>query len=86
MHTGVRPVDMTRNAVLAYTARPTSHALPLSHRIAVLGTSLRTAWTLRMQYRRTVAELRGLSARELADLGIPRCAIRGIAREHVYGA
>lgn len=37
-------------------------------------------------YRRTLAELEGLSNRELRDLGISRFSVRQIAREAVYGA
>jgi uncharacterized protein YjiS (DUF1127 family) len=37
-------------------------------------------------YRRTLAELEGLSNRELRDLGISRHLVRQIAREAVYGA
>lgn len=36
-------------------------------------------------YRRTLAELDGMSARELDDLGIARADIRRIARDAVYG-
>ena len=37
-------------------------------------------------YRATVQELSQLTDRELADLGIHRSSINGIARESVYGA
>lgn len=36
-------------------------------------------------YRRTLAELEGLSNRELRDLGISRYSVRQIARDAVYG-
>ena len=36
-------------------------------------------------YRRTLAELEGLSNRELRDLGISRFSVRQIARDAVYG-
>lgn len=35
----------------------------------------------RAVYRQTLSELSGLSARELADIGIPRAHIRRVARE-----
>ena len=35
--------------------------------------------------RHTVRALRAMSARDLADIGLSRCAIPGAAREHVYG-
>lgn len=37
-------------------------------------------------YRATLTELNDLSNRELADLGIHRSAIKGIALEAAYGA
>ena len=43
------------------------------------------AYNRRVVYTRTVRELNQLSARELADLGIHRSAIRGLAREAAYG-
>lgn len=39
----------------------------------------------RRVYARTVAELNGLTDRELADLGISRLGITEIAREAAYG-
>lgn len=36
-------------------------------------------------YRRTLAELEGLSNRELRDLGISRFAVRQVAYDAVYG-
>ena len=36
-------------------------------------------------FRRTVAELRGLTNRELSDLGLSRSGIIATAREAVYG-
>jgi len=42
---------------------------------------LRTTAARSKVYRRTASELYGLSDRELADIGIPRCMIRQVARE-----
>lgn len=39
----------------------------------------------RAVYRQTVKELESLSNRDLADLGLSRSAIRGIALEAAYG-
>ncbi|MER2507931.1 DUF1127 domain-containing protein [Amaricoccus sp.] len=39
-----------------------------------------------MLYRRTLVELRALSARELADLGLAPTDLRAVAFESVYGA
>jgi|EP00581_Thalassiosira_minuscula_P022349 uncharacterized protein YjiS (DUF1127 family) len=36
-------------------------------------------------YRKTLAELRALDDRTLADLGIPRCGVRAEALRAVYG-
>jgi uncharacterized protein YjiS (DUF1127 family) len=44
-----------------------------------------TALNQRRVYGRTVAELNALSDRELADLGISRISIPGIAHEAAYG-
>jgi uncharacterized protein YjiS (DUF1127 family) len=44
-----------------------------------------TAISQRRVYTRTVAELNGLTDRELADLGISRLGITEIAREAAYG-
>ncbi len=41
--------------------------------------------TLRGQYRTTVRELSSMNDRELADIGINRYDIKGIAKAHVYG-
>ncbi|KFI30273.1 hypothetical protein CDV50_13210 [Haematobacter massiliensis] len=43
------------------------------------------AWARRRLYRQTVAELRELSDRELADLQLSRSSIYSVAREAVYG-
>lgn len=37
-------------------------------------------------YRRTLAELQGMTSRELRDLGISSYSIRQVAFESVYGA
>lgn len=37
-------------------------------------------------YRRTLAELEGLTNRELRDLGLSRFSIRQVAYDSVYGA
>lgn len=43
------------------------------------------AWKRYSLYRTTLNELMQLTNRDLADLGIHRSAIRGIARETAYG-
>ncbi|MFT3974456.1 MAG: DUF1127 domain-containing protein [Amaricoccus sp.] len=43
------------------------------------------AWQDFRAYHATLAELRALSDRQLADLGLGRAGIRGIAHRSVYG-
>ena len=43
-------------------------------------------WAQYRTYRRTLAELSELSARDLADLGIHRGSIRALAFEAAYGS
>ncbi len=47
---------------------------------------IRKALADRALHARTLAELRGLSDRDLDDLGISRYDIARVARESVYGA
>ncbi len=47
---------------------------------------LRKAWADYRLYRETLVELRALSDRDLADLGISRHALTDIARDAVYSA
>ncbi|KAF0116156.1 MAG: hypothetical protein FD150_641 [Rhodobacteraceae bacterium] len=54
-------------------------------RLAMLRDAVLTAIAQRRTYLRTVAELNGLTDRELADLGISRLGITEIAHEAAYG-
>ena len=56
-----------------------------SHAGSGLFSSLGAALARRRVYSRTLAELRGLTDRELADLGISRLTIADVAREAAYG-
>ena len=47
--------------------------------------SLRARYAKWRLYRRTLNELAILTDRELADLGLPRTGLRGIAWQAVYG-
>jgi uncharacterized protein YjiS (DUF1127 family) len=62
-------------------------SLPSMLDVSVTGTvdRLRTAWTKYVTYRKTVAELRGLSARTLCDLDFNRGDLATIAHRGVYG-
>ncbi|MBY6068028.1 DUF1127 domain-containing protein [Leisingera aquaemixtae] len=62
---------------------PVSAGIPA--RLAGILSGLFRNWRMRREYRQTVHALRALSARDLADIGLSRCAIPGAAREHVYG-
>lgn len=67
----------------------TQHRIPLIEallsviqgRYARAMSGMKTWRQRRAVYRQTVVELSGLSARELADIGIPRSHIRRVARE-----
>jgi uncharacterized protein YjiS (DUF1127 family) len=54
-------------------------------RLVMVRDTILTAIAQRRIYLRTVAELNGLSDRELADLGISRLGITEIAHEAAYG-
>lgn len=47
--------------------------------------ALKAALARRAVYRRTVAELRALNDRDLADLGVHRSQIANLAHEAAYG-
>ncbi|WP_151717242.1 DUF1127 domain-containing protein [Gemmobacter serpentinus] len=57
----------------------------LGERFATLVADLRKAMAQRAIYRSTVRELKSLSNRELADLGIHRSMITRMAHEAAYG-
>lgn len=57
----------------------------LSGRIAALFAALSEGYQRRKVYRQTVRELRALSTRELADLGLHASMITRIAMEAAYG-
>ena len=65
---------------MAYTTMTRTTA---ATRFSGLRATLADAIARRRTYRRTVAELSRLTDRELADLGIARSMIRGIALETV---
>lgn len=46
---------------------------------------VRRAWTQYRAYNDTLAEIQGLTDRELADIGINRLMIRDIAHHAIYG-
>jgi uncharacterized protein YjiS (DUF1127 family) len=58
-----------------------TRTITLADRFAAFRNELSTVLAKRKVYNTTVSELSNLSNRELADLGIHRSAIKGIARE-----
>lgn len=63
----------------------TSRAVNLGRAHGGLFSQLGAALARRRLYSRTLAELRQLSDRELADLGISRLSLTEVAREAAYG-
>lgn len=69
---------------MANTATYSRDGFGLSARLATFVSRVKAAYALRVEYNRTYAELQSLSDRELNDIGVRRCDIRDIARDHVY--
>lgn len=69
---------------MAHTATFTREGFGLTARITVLVARIKEGFALRTEYNRTYAELQSLSDRELNDIGVRRCDIKDIAREHTY--
>ncbi|WP_205965483.1 DUF1127 domain-containing protein [Pseudorhodobacter turbinis] len=70
---------------MAFTSTTSVGSLGLMDRIANVVKSTKEALHRRRVYNQTVSELRGLSTRELNDLGIARGMITRIALEAAYG-
>ena len=62
-----------------------THATTNAPRTAGLMARLAEAMAARKVYRTTLTELQSLDNRDLADLGISRSMIKGIALEAAYG-
>ncbi len=69
---------------MAYTATTTHGGTNLIARIADFAIKVKESYALRAEYNRTYSELQGLTDRELNDIGVRRCDIKDIARDHVY--
>ncbi|MES0827511.1 DUF1127 domain-containing protein [Ruegeria sp. SCP11] len=69
---------------MAYTATTTHTGASLTERLTRFIAKAKEAYTLRAEYNRTYSELQGLTDRELNDIGVRRCDIKDIARDHVY--
>lgn len=70
---------------MAYVNSTRAASFGIADRAAHLVKSLRTALERRRVYKQTVRELRALSSRELADLGLHRSMITRVALEAAYG-
>ena len=70
---------------MAYVNTTRATGFDLVERIQEFRAAMADAAAKRKVYRTTVSELENLTNRELADLGIARSAIKGIALEAAYG-
>ena len=72
---------------MAYVAstRSVSTGRDLGNRLVEIGRDLVCAWRAHRVYRRTLAELQGLSARDLDDLGLEAATLTKVAFEATYG-
>ncbi len=69
---------------MAHTATLTHGGFNLAGRIANLIERVKENRARAAEFNRTYRELQGLSNRELDDIGVRRCDIADIAREHSY--
>ena len=70
---------------MAYVNTTSAARKGFADRLMMVRDTVLTAIAQRRTYLRTVAELNGLTDRELADLGISRLGIAEIAHEAAYG-
>ena len=63
----------------------TGAAATIRDRIAARVAAAREGWGRWRVYRRTIDELSALDNRDLADLGLSRSMIRGVAYDAAYG-
>jgi len=70
---------------MAYVNSTRATQSVLSDRFSALTTSFRQAMQRRRVYTQTIQELKALTDRELADLGIARAMIPEIATQAAYG-
>lgn len=70
---------------MAYVNSSRAVSVSFGDRLAAIVTVLRAAVQRRRIYVQTLSELRALTDRDLADLGIHRSLIATVAREAAYG-
>ncbi|MBP7243292.1 DUF1127 domain-containing protein [Amaricoccus sp.] len=63
-----------------------SHASAPRARVDTVFDRIRSAWKLRRDYSRTLAELRALSPRMLRDVNLDTLDLAAVARREVYGS
>lgn len=69
---------------MAYTATAPHGGNTLVARFTDFVAKMKEAYALRAEYTRTYSELQALTDRELHDIGVRRCDIGDIVRDHVY--
>ncbi|MDX8348339.1 DUF1127 domain-containing protein [Cognatiyoonia sp. IB215446] len=70
---------------MTYNTDTAFAGVSLAQRFAALRADLAERAAKRKVYRTTLNELRGLSDRDLNDLGMSRAMVKGIALEAAYG-
>lgn len=70
----------------AHDTQRASGAAPILHRIATIRAELADRVAKHRLYRETLAELQGLGARDLDDLGLTGVDLRALAREAANAA
>lgn len=84
--TDADPDGKNRTTDMAYASTTTHHAKAASgFSVKALLATFREALGRHRVYKQTLAELHGLTGRELADLGISRSMITRVALEAAYG-
>lgn len=77
------PIKKQSEVIMAYVT--STRATSLSDMAARVWHSVQLSMQRRSVYAQTLAELRHLSDRDLADLGLHRSMIRDVARAAAYG-
>ena len=70
---------------MAYTSTTRGGNATILERLGAVGRSMQAVLERRRLYNQTLRELRSLSDRELADLGLHASTIADVAREAAYG-
>ncbi len=81
---GAKAASDTRKH-MTYTTYATTTSATLRDRLAARMATTRKGFGQWRTYRRTLDELSALDNRDLADLGLSRSMIRGVALEAAYG-